>query len=164
MEDTEETLRNFLTKEMKIRQDDVDHIQLERVHRIPTRPFAVKKQYPRPITAEVSFYQDKKSIKSHIKDIRKGSKYGVADDFPIEVDEIKNPVLRKARSEQKTAFFNVEKLLINGALYLGPETKQFPIYGRLMDRGCSTISWSGSDGRALLGTFAFSSQTGKCAN
>ena len=143
MKDTEETLRNFLTKEMKIRQEDVNNIQFERVHRIPTKPLAVKKPYPRPIIAKVSFYQDKEFIKSHIKDIRKGSKYGVADDFPREVDEIRKdlqPVLKKARSEQKTAFFNVEKLLINGVLYRGPETKRFPIYGRLMDRGYSTIS------------------------
>ena len=91
----------------------------------------------------MSFYQDKEFIKSHIKDIRKGSKYGVADDFPREVDEIRKdlqPVLRKARSEQKTAFFNVEKLLINGVLYRGPETKWFPIYRRLMDCGYSTRS------------------------
>ena len=119
LEDTEQTLRNFLTKEMKIRQEDVDNIQFERVHRIP---------FPRPIIAKVSFYQDKEFIKSHTKDIRKGSKYGVADDFPREVDEIRKdlqPVLKKARSEQKTAFFNVEKLLINGFLYHGPETKRF---------------------------------------
>ena len=61
-----------------------------------------------------------------IKGIRKGSKYGVADAFPKEVDEIRKdlqPVLRKTRSEQKTAFFNMEKLLINGDLYRGPKLK-----------------------------------------
>ena len=119
VKDTEETLRNFLTKEMKIRQEDADKIQFERVHRIPTKALAVKKLYPRPIIAKVSFYQDKEFIKSHIKNIRKGSKYGVADDFPREVGEIRKdlqPVLKKARSEQKTAFFNVEKLLINGVV------------------------------------------------
>ena len=101
---------------MKIRPEDVDWIQFEGVHRIPTRPLAVKKPYPRPIIAKVSFFQDKEFIKSHIKDIRKGSKYKVADDFPGEVDEIRKdlqPVLRKARNEQKTAFLNVEKLFIN---------------------------------------------------
>ena len=64
MEDTEETLRNFLTKEMKIRQEDVDNIQFEQVHRIPTKLLAMKKPYPRPIIAKVSFYQDKEFIKS----------------------------------------------------------------------------------------------------
>ena len=129
VKDTEETLRNFLTKEMKIRQEDADKIQFERVHRIPTKALAVKKLYPRPIIAKVSFYQDKEFIKSHIKNIRKGSKYGVADDFPREVGEIRKdlqPVLKKARSEQKTAFFNVEKLLINGVVRK-PNGSQFTV-------------------------------------
>ena len=65
MEDTEETLRHVLNKEKKIRQEGVDQIQFERVHRIPTKPLAVKKPYPRPIIAKVSFYQDKEFIKSH---------------------------------------------------------------------------------------------------
>ena len=137
VKDTEEVLRHFLHKEMKIRQDDLDQIQFERVHRIPTKP------YLRPIIAKVSFYQDKEFVKCHIKNIRKGAKYGVADDFPPEVEEIRKelqPVLKRARSDQKTAFFNVEKLLINGAVYRGPETKRFPIYGRLMERGYPTVS------------------------
>ena len=128
---------------MKIRQDDLDQIQFERVHRIPTKPLADKKPYPRPIIAKVSFYQDKEFVKSHIKNIRKGAKYGVADDYPPEVEEIRKelqPVLKRARSDQKTAFFNVAKLLINGAVYRGPETKRFPIYGRLMERGYPTVS------------------------
>lgn len=106
MEDTKETLRSFLNKEMKICQEDVPvgRIQFKRVHRIPTRPLAVKKLYPWPIIAKMSFYQDKEFINCHIKDIRKGAKYGVADDFPREVDEIRKdlqPVLRKAKSKQK---------------------------------------------------------------
>ena len=103
VEDTEESLRDVLTKEIKIRQEDVDNIQFERVHRVPTKPLAVNKLYPRPIIAKLSFYQDKEFIKSNIKDIRKGSKYGVADDFPKEVNKDRKdpqPVLKKARSEQ----------------------------------------------------------------
>ena len=140
--DTERALRLFLNKEMKIRQEDVSKIQFERVHRIPTRPLSDKKPYPRPIIAKVSFYQDKEFIKSQIKNLRKSAKFGVADDFPPEVDEIRKdlqPVLKKARSEQKTAFFNVEKLIIDGVVYRGPETKRFPIYSRLMEHGNSTI-------------------------
>ena len=93
--------------------------------------------------AKVSFYQDKEFIKSHIKNIRKGAKYGVADDFPQEVKEFRKelqPVLKRARSDQKAAFFNVEKLLINGAVYRGPKTKPFPIYCHLMEHGYPTVS------------------------
>ena len=61
MKDTEEELRHFLHKEMKIRQDDIDQIQVERVHRIPTKPLADKKLYPRPIIAKVLFYMRTKN-------------------------------------------------------------------------------------------------------
>ena len=90
----------------------------------------------------MSFYQDKEFIKSQIKNLQKGAKFGAADDFPPEVDEIRKdlqPVLKNARSEQKTAFFKVEKLIIDGVVYRGPETKRFPIYGHLMERGDPTI-------------------------
>ena len=42
-----------------------------------------------------------------------------------------NPVLKKARQEGKLAFFNVEKLIIDGKIYRGPETRRFPFYGRV---------------------------------
>ena len=126
--DTEETLRHFLTKEMKIPRGDVDKIEFERVHRIPTKPSTEKKPNPRPIIAKVSFYQDKELIKSHIKNLKKGSKLGVADDYPKEVEQIRKdlqPALKKARQEKKLAFFNVEKLIIDGKIYRGPETNGF---------------------------------------
>ena len=53
-----------------------------------------------------------------------------------EVDEIRKelyPVLNQAKREHKMAFFNVEKLIIDKAVYRGPETKKFTSYGRIMD-------------------------------
>lgn len=75
--------------------------------------------YPRPIITKVSIYQEMKFIKSHIK---MGAKFGVADDSPKEVDARQespstSTKLKKARREQKTAFFNVEKLLIYGVIW-----------------------------------------------
>lgn len=135
--ETEGVLRQFLHKEMKIPTDELGEIEFERVHRIPTRPKENKKQ-PRPIIAKVSFFQDKEFIKSRIKNLPKGKKYGVSDDFPREVDEIRKtlqPVLKRAKGEKKMAFFNVEKLIIENAVYRGPETKDFPLYGRIMESG-----------------------------
>ena len=135
--DTERKLRKFLQKEMKIPSGELEDIEFERVHRIPTRPKEDKRQ-PRPIIAKVSFFQDKEFIKSRIKNLPKGKKYGVADDFPKEVDEIRkklHPVLKKAKEQRKMAFFNVEKLIIENAVYRGPETKNFPLYGRIMESG-----------------------------
>lgn len=137
--ETESKLRQFLHKEMKIPSSALEDIQFERVHRIPTRPKENKnkKDYPRPIIAKASFFQDKEYIKSHIKKLPKGKKFGVSDDFPKEIDDIRKtlyPVLKKAKEEKKAAFFNVEKLIIENEVYRGPETKTFPLYGRIMER------------------------------
>ena len=42
-------------------------------------------------------------------------------------------MLKAAKRDKKAAYFNVEKLIINGALYRGLETFQFSFYGRLID-------------------------------
>ena len=136
-EDTEAVLRNFLHKEMKFSKKHLDEIEFERVHRIPTRAREEKiNRHPRPIIAKVSFFKDKQQIKSHIKHLPRGKSFGVADDFPKEVDEIRKelyPVLKQAKRDHKTAFFNVEKLIIDKAVYRGPETRKFTLYGRIMD-------------------------------
>ena len=100
---TEETLRRFLAKEMKIPRGDVNKIEFERVHRIPTGPNTEKKPNSRPIIAKFSFYQDKEFIKARIKNPKKGSKLGVADDFHKEVDEVskKRPTARIKGSETR---------------------------------------------------------------
>ena len=43
------------------------------------------------------------------------------------------PILTAAKREKKAACFNIERLIIDGALYRGEETSQFSFYGRLMD-------------------------------
>ena len=43
------------------------------------------------------------------------------------------PVLKAAKQEKRTSFFKVERLIIDGSLYRGPETIAFPLYGHLMD-------------------------------
>lgn len=111
--DNEETLRHVLTKEMKIPRCDIDKIEFERVHRIPTKPNTRTKSSPSPIIAKVTFFQDKDSSR-HISSFKR-SKLGVADDFP-KVRKVLHPVLKKARQEQKLAFFNVEKLIIDGKI------------------------------------------------
>ena len=122
---------------MKLSKKHLDDIEFERVHRISTRVREEKlNQHPRLIIAKVSFFKDKQQIKSHIKHLPRGKGFGVAEDFPKEVDEIRKelyPVLKQAKREDKTAFFNVEKLIIDKAVYRGPETKTFTLYSRIMD-------------------------------
>ena len=112
---------------MKLSKKHLDDIEFKRVHRIPTRvPEEKINQHPRPTIAKVSLFKDKQQIKSHIKYLPRGKRFGVADDFPKEVDEIRKelyPVLKQAKRDHKTAFFNVEKLIIDKAVYRGPEPK-----------------------------------------
>ena len=69
--DTERKLRQFLKKEMQISNDDLEEMQFERVHRIPTQPSAEKstnkKEQARPIIAKVSFFKDKELKSPHQK-------------------------------------------------------------------------------------------------
>jgi len=69
-----------------------------------------------------------------IKNLPKGTNIGISDNFPKEVDEIRKlyPILKAAKREKKEAYFKVEKLLINGFLYRGPEAALFPLCGCLM--------------------------------
>ena len=80
-------------------------------------------------------FKDKELIKSHIKYLPKGKKFGIANDFPKEIDAIRKklyPVMKKAKKDQKKAFFNVGKLIIDKIVYRGPETKEMPLYDRIM--------------------------------
>ena len=58
--DTERKPRLFLKKEMQLSNEDLEEMQFERVHRIPTHPIAGKStNKARPIIAKVSFFKDK---------------------------------------------------------------------------------------------------------
>ena len=87
--------------------EDVEEMQFERVHTIPTHPIAGKstnkKEQVRPIIAKVSFFKDKELIKSYIKNLPKRRRYGVDDHFRNEVKEIRKALyllLKKAKQEE----------------------------------------------------------------
>ena len=66
--DTERKLKLFLKREMQISNKDLEEMQFERVHSIPTHPIDGKSTNKvMPIIAKVSFFKDKELIKSHIK-------------------------------------------------------------------------------------------------
>ena len=135
-ENTEEQVRNLFVAKLRIPQNDVDAIRFERVHRIPVKPSSQRSQSrgPRPVIVRFSHYQNKEFVRSFYKNL-KGTKIGISDDFPREVEEIHKtlyPVLKQAKREQKRAFFNFDKLIINGQIYRGEETKNLPYYGNIM--------------------------------
>ena len=134
--DTELTLREFMCMRLKILPVDEENIHFDRVHIITSRRCQSngRSLQWRPIIVRLTDFQDKFFIKSYVKILPRGTGFGVSDDFPKEVDEVRKvlyPILKEAKHEKKAAYFNVEKLIINGALYCGKETSQFPFYGRL---------------------------------
>ena len=58
----------------------------------------------------------------------KGSKIGISDDFPKEIDDIHKdlyPVFRKCKKAKKKVHFKVDKLILDGQIYRGPEIENF---------------------------------------
>ena len=133
-ENTERVVRNLLVSKMQIPLEKVKNIRFERVHRIP-RKTATQNQTPlnRPNTviARFSHYQDKEFVPSFYKNL-KGTDIGISDDFPREdIHKALYPVLKKARRNQQRAHFNFDKLIIDGRIYRGKETKELPFYGNI---------------------------------
>ena len=88
---------------------------------------------PRQIIVKFSSFHDKECIKTFIKKLTKGRNLGISDDFPKEVEEMGTKFAQyqsiKSRQamkqEKRTAFFEVERLIIDGSLYRGPEIRTF---------------------------------------
>ena len=70
-----------------------------------------------------------------MKNINPGLKICVADEYPNEIDEMRKallPVLKKAKREKVSASFNVDRLVINGQIYRGPKTENFPFSAKVL--------------------------------
>ena len=64
-----------------------------------------------------------------------GRNTGFSDDFPKEVEDIHKAlyhVLKKARRNHQRTYFNFDKLIIDGKIYRGQETKELPFYGNIL--------------------------------
>ena len=71
---------------------------------------------------------------SFVKNL-KGSAIGIANDFPKEIDEIHQklyPILKNAKQAKQSAYFKVDKLIINGQVYRGKETENLEHYGAII--------------------------------
>ena len=133
--ETENLVRNMMEEKLGIIREDMNEIRFERVHRLPTRRNSQTRTKPRPIIAKFSFYQDKEYVMSKVKNL-KGTGIGISHDYPKEIDVIHEklyPVLKKAKQGKQSAFFKVDKLIINGQVYRGVETEKLPYYGLIMN-------------------------------
>ena len=66
-----------------------------------------RRQFTKVQFTKVSSFQDKGFIKAYIKNLRKGAKLGVADDFLKVADEVRKvlqPALKKARQGTEASF------------------------------------------------------------
>ena len=101
-EDVRKTLRDFYINNLKISDCEVDKIEYQRVHRVPS------KSKPRPIKARYLRYTDKALIQVNAKNL-KGSKMFVAEDYPKRVRDLRQKqlgALRAARNAGKIAYFS----------------------------------------------------------
>ena len=133
--ETEYLVRNMMEEKLGIIREDMNEIRFERVHRLPTRHNRQTRTKPRPIIAKFSFYQDKEYVMSKVKNL-KGTGIGISHDYPKEIDVIHEklyPALKRAKQEKQSAFFKVDKLIINGQVYRGAETEKHPYYGLIMN-------------------------------
>ena len=118
-ENTEVVVRNLLVTKMQIPLEKVKSIRFERVHGISKKTQSQRpRNRPRPVIARFSLYQDKKFVQSFYKNLN-GTNIGFSDDFPKEVEDIHKalyPVLKKAKQNQQRAYFNFDKLIIEGRI------------------------------------------------
>lgn len=135
---TEQLLRFFHAEELKIPTEEVNNISFERVRHIPTRKenfmFHRQRANPRPIIAKFSYYKQKERMWRYVKNL-KGTKYGIANDYPKEIDNIRKaiyPHLKEAKRDKRKAYFNVDRLIIDGEVYWGEETENLPYYASIL--------------------------------
>ena len=119
MEKTENILRNFIIKELKVDEEEMQNISIKRAHRIG-KPSTT----PRPIIAKFSFFKHKEYIRSKARNL-KGTKYGLAKDFPKEIVERRTellPNLLEAKANGQKATIKYDKLIIEGKVIAGSES------------------------------------------
>lgn len=113
----EGAIREFMQSALKLPIETVNKVAFHRVHRLGAR--SDKTKGPRPIIAKFEHYQQKELIKSRGREL-KGTKFGLNDQFPREINERRKrlyPVQRQQRKDGRRAFIIVDKLFIDGQLF-----------------------------------------------
>ena len=107
--DTEVALREFMRTKLKILDIlpvDEENIHFDRVHRITSRCSQSngRSLQPRRIIVKLTDFQDQFFIKSYIKNLPRSTRFGVSDDFPKEVDEVRKvlyQILKAAKHDKE---------------------------------------------------------------
>ncbi len=124
-EDPKEVIYNFLEKKMKIANARTT-IKFDRVHRVGAKR-KDKNAGPRDIVVKFNPYEGEEIVIKHREKLR-GTSYGVNEQFPPEVEEIRKPLKKKMwemkqedadkPDEEKRKFKLIQtKLFVNNELY-----------------------------------------------
>ena len=106
----ESLLYSFLEENLKMEEEDIDGISVERAHRLGKRNANGDK--PRPIIAKFTFHKDKEIILSNARFLA-GSDFGISQDFPREIVQIRKElvkVLKQAKKDGHDAKLVYDKL------------------------------------------------------
>ena len=124
-EDTKEVLYNFLINNMKI-EDAREKIKFDRVHRVGAKR-TDKNAGPRDIVAKFNPYEGKELVMKYRAKLQ-GTSYGVNEQFPPEIEEVRKPLKKKMYEmkqedkdkpdDEKRKFKLIQnKLFVNNQLY-----------------------------------------------
>ena len=120
---SESLLYSFLEENLKMEEEDIVGMSVERAHRLGKRNANGDK--PRPIIAKFTFHKDKELILSNAR-VLAGSDFGISQDFPREIVQIRKElvkVLKQAKKDGHDAKLVYDKLYINGKRYQNPVHK-----------------------------------------
>ncbi len=123
-EDCTQTLRSILKAKLLI--SNADQVQIVRCHRLG--PKRENPRRPRTIIVKFHWYGDRMAVWNQRKTL-KGTQIYMNEDFPKEIQErrrILAPVAKKARGMGKTAFLNVDTLILDGTKYTVAEVSKLP--------------------------------------
>lgn len=113
---TETLLYTFLEQNLDMAEEETNEIPIERVHRLGK---IREDNKPRPIIAKFSFHKDKERILSSARTLA-GTNYGISQDFPREIVEIRKglvKVMKEAKKKGQDTKLVYDKLYINGTRY-----------------------------------------------
>ena len=108
----------FMKDELKMDEHEIRHLSYDRMHRIGRRNADTARI--RDILIKFSTHGCKNVLMRHIKNLRRGTKYFVSDQFPPEINE-RRRVLQKVRAEKKAEDRHVrlvaDQLYVDGKLH-----------------------------------------------
>ena len=111
-EDTESALRQFVVDKLKIAQERVNSMNLERVHRIgEIRPGSTRK-----MVCKFNRFTDRELVRKQ-RSTLEGSEFYLHEQFPQEVTDKRRklvPRMKEAKSQGKRAWISYDTLYIDG--------------------------------------------------